>query len=61
MVNPVPELRNAIEKVAARLVRVYNKPDSAITRIAKRAKRRDKLFLQIWYVIAALIHFELIS
>ncbi len=37
------------------LVRVYNKPDLAITRIAKWERRRDKLFLQIFNIIAASI------
>jgi len=54
MAIPLKELVNVMQK-AAILVRVYNKPDSAMTRIAKRAKRRDKLFLQIRNVMAALI------
>jgi len=54
MAYPLKEVGNTMQK-AAILVRVYNKPDSAITRIEKRAKRRDKLFLQIRNVIAALI------
>ena len=37
------------------IVRVYNKPDSAITRIANRQSRRDKVFLQIFNMIAASI------
>jgi hypothetical protein len=45
-------LRSNANKTAI-LVRVYNKPDSAITRIAKWEKRRDKLFLQIFNIIAA--------
>ena len=37
------------------VVRVNNKPDSAIIRIAERAKRRDRLLLQIRNIIAALM------
>ena len=32
---------------------VYNKPDSATTRIVKRQRCRDKVFLQIFTIIAA--------
>ena len=49
------ELRNIVAQKAAMLVRVYNKPDSAITQVEKRAKRRDKLFVQIRNIIVALI------
>ncbi len=47
-------LRSTAQNVAI-LVRVYNKPDSAITRIgiANRQRRREKLFLQICSIIAA--------
>jgi hypothetical protein len=41
-------------KNEAILARVYSKPDSATTRIAKWERRRDKLFLQIFRIIAAL-------
>jgi len=54
MAHPLGAFIRNVQK-AAILVRVYNKPDSAMTRIAKRAKRRDKLFLQIRNIIAALI------
>jgi len=54
MAYPLRESEIIVQK-ATILVRVYNKPDSAITRIAKRAKRRDKLFLQIRNIIAALV------
>ena len=46
MTNPLSELVNAVQKVVM-LVRVYNKPDSAITGITKREKRRDQVFRQI--------------
>lgn len=47
-------LRGIAQK-AAILVRVYNKTDSAITQIAKRERRRERLFLQIFNIIAASI------
>jgi hypothetical protein len=55
MINALLELGSNTVTKAAMLVRVYNKPDSAITRIEKRAKRQDKLFFHIRIVIAALI------
>jgi hypothetical protein len=43
-----------MQKVAM-VVRVYNKPDSVIIRITNRERRREKLFLQIFNIIAASI------
>lgn len=41
------------------VIRVYNKPDSVITRIAKQARGRDMAFLQILNIIAASILFRI--
>ena len=49
--------RSIMQKVTM-LVMVYNKPDSATTRVVKRRRCRDTVFLQIFTTIAASILLE---